>query len=256
MLLAIIPNTGRYVSSYVYKYDQQLKTPAVFFVCEFSNLGSMILRGFFFKKMNVGHHFHFTADETLRIWDSSGPPNSTAQIHAHNGEVLTCDWSKYDPNLICTGGVDRTVRCWDLRQSSFPLATLEGHTQAVKRVKCDPFKSGRLASCSYDFTVRLWEIGKPATPLLETIAHHSEFTFGLDLSALEEGKVSVAKAVIFLGYGEQVSLLSCCIIIIVGANPFDTLYVIGYIALSIMMQCLNDLPMTSYMDHIKHARRI
>lgn len=37
---------------------------------------------------------------------------------------------------------------------------------------------------------RLWDIGQPVTPLVETIAHHSEFTFGLDFSPLAPGKVS------------------------------------------------------------------
>ena len=129
------------------------------------------------------------ADETLCIWDSTHPPNSTTQFHAHDGEVLTCDWSKYDQNLIFTGGVDRTIRCWDLRRPTLPLATLSGHTQAVRRLKCDPFHGGRAVSCSYDFTVRIWDIGSPMAPLLETIQHHSEFTFGLDLSSLEAGKV-------------------------------------------------------------------
>ena len=31
--------------------------------------------------------------------------------------------------------------------------------------------------------------GDQPTPLVETISHHSEFTFGLDLSSLEAGKV-------------------------------------------------------------------
>ena len=133
----------------------------------------------------------FAADETLRLWDSAHPPNSVTQVHAHTGEVLACDWSKYDPNAIFTGGVDRTIRCWDLRQPSLPVATLSGHTQAVRRIRCDPFQSSRLASCSYDFTVRVWEMGRPISSLVETISHHSEFTFGLDLSALEAGKVRV-----------------------------------------------------------------
>lgn len=37
-----------------------------------------------------------SGDETLRLWDSAHPPHSTASVHAHSGEVLSCDWSKYD----------------------------------------------------------------------------------------------------------------------------------------------------------------
>lgn len=145
------------------------------------------------RQYNTLQHYYLIilADETLRLWDSTQPLSSVTQVHAHSGEVLACDWSKYDQNLIFTGGVDRTIRCWDLRRPSLPVATLSGHTQAVRRIKCDPFQSGKLVSCSYDFTVRVWEMGKPISPLVETIAHHSEFTFGLDLSTLEAGKVKV-----------------------------------------------------------------
>lgn len=139
---------------------------------------------------HLPHTFASVAsDETLRIWDSTHPPNSKMQLHAHSGEILTCDWSKYDQNLLFTGGVDRTIRCWDLRQPSLPVATLSGHTQAVRRLKCDPFHGSVLASASYDFSVRVWDVGKPVSPLVETIAHHTEFTFGLDFSSLEAGKV-------------------------------------------------------------------
>lgn len=35
-------------------------------------------------------------DNTLRIWDISAPPHAQQTIQAHDGEVLTCDWAKYD----------------------------------------------------------------------------------------------------------------------------------------------------------------
>lgn len=126
------------------------------------------------------------------MWDSSQPPGNSciARMQVHSGEVLACDWSKYDENVLFTGGVDRTLRCWDLRRLSLPVFTLEGHTQALRRIKCDPFRGERIASCSYDFTVRFWDVGRPpAQQLLHTVAHHSEFIFGLDLCALEAGKV-------------------------------------------------------------------
>lgn len=38
--------------------------------------------------MSVGDH-------TVRIWDT-GTPGQVQVIAGHGGEVLTCDWSKYD----------------------------------------------------------------------------------------------------------------------------------------------------------------
>ena len=123
------------------------------------------------------------------MWDLN-QPHPTATCHAHSGELLSCDWSKYDPNILFTGGVDASIQMWDIRQLSSPILRMVGHTQAVRRVKSDPFHGNIVLSCSYDFTVRVWDIGKPSSPLMETIRHHTEFTFGLDLSALEQGRVS------------------------------------------------------------------
>ena len=42
-------------------------------------------------------HFICPGDNTLKIWDISAPPHAQQTIRAHNGEVLTCDWARYDP---------------------------------------------------------------------------------------------------------------------------------------------------------------
>jgi hypothetical protein len=44
-----------------------------------------------------------------QIWDYRGVA-SAQTVAAHDYEILSCDWSKYDDNLIITGSVDKTVR--------------------------------------------------------------------------------------------------------------------------------------------------
>lgn len=102
-------------------------------------------------------------------------------VPAHQAEILSCDWCKYNENLLVTGAVDCSLRGWDLRNVRQPVFELLGHTYAIRRVKFSPFYASVLASCSYDFTVRFWNFSKP-NPLLETVEHHTEFTCGLDLS--------------------------------------------------------------------------
>ena len=67
---------------------------------------------------------------------------------AHRNEVLTCDWNKYDENIIITGSVDRSIAIWDLRNSYQPMATLNGHDLAVRRVKCSPHSGSIIGSVS------------------------------------------------------------------------------------------------------------
>lgn len=50
----------------------------------------------------------FIGDNTLRIWDISAPPAAQQTIRAHSGEVLTCDWAKYDPVSISENTPDLT----------------------------------------------------------------------------------------------------------------------------------------------------
>lgn len=122
-----------------------------------------------------------SGDNTLKIWDISAPPHAQQTIRAHNGEVLTCDWARYDSNLVFTGSVDTHIRGWDLRNTVAPVIDLEGHQYAVRRVKCSPHNRSQLASCSYDFTVRTWDFRNSPHPL-ESIEHHTEFVVGLDFN--------------------------------------------------------------------------
>uniref|UniRef100_A0A8C7T7S2 Peroxin-7 n=1 Tax=Oncorhynchus mykiss TaxID=8022 RepID=A0A8C7T7S2_ONCMY len=122
-----------------------------------------------------------SGDGTLRVWDVKTGRCRLA-IPAHKAEILSCDWCKYDQNVIVTGAVDCSLCVWDLRNVRQPLSRLRGHSYAIRRVKFSPFNQTMLASCSYDFTVRLWDYSRTEQPLLETLEHHSEFVCGLDFN--------------------------------------------------------------------------
>lgn len=119
-------------------------------------------------------------DGTLRVWDVKAGSCRLA-VPAHKAEILSCDWCKYDQNVLVTGAVDCSLRVWDLRNVRHPVAQMMGHSYAIRRVKFCPFYKTVLASCSYDFTVRFWDYSK-TQPLLETLEHHSEFVCGLDFN--------------------------------------------------------------------------
>ena len=156
-----------------------------------------------------------SGDKTLKIWDAncthlstpllrifvlicglmrrqnqyrilSAAEKSAQTINAHDYEILTCDWNKYNEFMLTTGSVDKSMRTWvrprppthlcflpsrsfetdvrtshaspiflmrpccaqDIRNPSRPVRTLMGHQFAVRRLKCSPHNPRTIASCS------------------------------------------------------------------------------------------------------------
>ncbi|SCV04515.1 LAMI_0H16754g1_1 [Lachancea mirantina] len=125
---------------------------------------------------------------------------------AHNGmETLTCDFNKYRPHIVCTGGVDNMIKVWDLRMvrkvsanARQPMSINEicGHQLAIRKVSWSPHHSNMLLSTSYDMTCRVWQdlsdnggrpTGKtnsvdPRNGCRKIFQYHTEFVFGADWS--------------------------------------------------------------------------
>lgn len=51
-----------------------------------------------------------------RRLSSPGPraaePSSVATLPAHDFEILTCDWNKFNENVLVTGSVDKNLKVW------------------------------------------------------------------------------------------------------------------------------------------------
>lgn len=130
-----------------------------------------------------------SSDGSLNVYDLNEPSSSmkgAIKIPASNSELLSCDWNKYNQNIIVTSSVDGLINGFDIRfPSSPPLFVLPGHSRAIKRVKCSPFKESIIASVSYDFTTRIWDVNHlnaNVSPLVLTMQNHTEFVYGLDFS--------------------------------------------------------------------------
>ncbi|XP_067676661.1 peroxisomal targeting signal 2 receptor-like [Haliotis asinina] len=129
-----------------------------------------------------------SGDQTLRVWDARKPNFPTRVVPAHSGEILTCDWCKYDQNVLFTGGVDGLIRGWDIRNTQQQVCELRGHQYAIRRIRTSPFMATKLISCSYDFTTRIWDYTRPEA--LEVIEHHTEFVYGLDFNLHVPGQIA------------------------------------------------------------------
>lgn len=154
-------------------------------------------------------------DRHLNIWDIRNRQSTSIQeqggsikknmimnIAAHNHEILSCDWNKYNKNLIATGSCDRSIKIWDLRNVSKPMIVLEGHRFAVRRVKFSPFNSSCLMSVSYDMSVKFWDFNiniQSGTngqaninmnPMIASYDHHTEFVIGCDYNLFHQNLVA------------------------------------------------------------------
>ncbi|XP_046664428.1 peroxisomal targeting signal 2 receptor [Homalodisca vitripennis] len=130
-----------------------------------------------------------SGDGTLRIWNSLVPQRASMTLKAHDAEVLTCSWCKYDQNILATGGSDGLIRGWDLRNFIAPIFEQKGCEYAVRRIQFSPHHLSVLASVSYDFTTRIWDF-KASSEAIETIKHHSEFVYGLDFNQHVQGQIA------------------------------------------------------------------
>lgn len=130
-------------------------------------------------------------DAMLHIQDLSAPgPMPVQSIQAHQHEILTVDWNKYNEFMLVTGSVDKTLRVFDLRNLTGPVQILHGHQLAVRRVKTHPHHESQLVSASYDMSVNVWDLN--VGQMIQHFDHHTEFVLGVDLSLFEENLMATA----------------------------------------------------------------
>lgn len=135
-----------------------------------------------------------SADSTLRVW-SVRDLKPSLTIKASFGEVLSCDWNKFNEFIITTSDTNGLINVWDIRSPNNPLVTLFGHSKAIKKVKFSPFRESIIGSVSYDMSTRLWDTMSNTlshtqtlsnnllnNSLLYTSQQHTEFVYGFDFN--------------------------------------------------------------------------
>ena len=145
-------------------------------------------------------------DRTLLLWDQRKPSTQMNQTQTGNGkngaailsipghqhEILSCDFSKYDKNLIATGSCDTSIKLWDLRKIEKPFCVLAGHKYAVRRIKFSPHHPTMLMSVSYDMSAMFWDYMARPNPMLSRYDQHTEFVVGCGFNLFIENLVATA----------------------------------------------------------------
>lgn len=87
------------------------------------------------------------SDNLLNYFDIRTPNKLVFSIKAHAGEVLCCDFNKYNETIL-TGSTDNFIHLWDIRNAAKPANSFLGHRYAVRRVKFSPFRQEVFMSAS------------------------------------------------------------------------------------------------------------
>lgn len=77
------------------------------------------------------------------------------------GEILSCDWNKYTPQLLAFSSQDGGVSTVDLRHvprnaEKMAVRLVGKHGLPARKVKWDPHNGTRLLSAGYDMTCRVY----------------------------------------------------------------------------------------------------
>lgn len=131
-----------------------------------------------------------SGDGTMSIWNTKQSPRRPCMsILVTNSEVLSCDWCKFDENIIACGSSDSLINIFDIRLcSKGPFCTLFGHQKAIRRLRFSSHYQSLISSISYDFSTKVWDYlavnpsYNHCIPLLMTHYNHCEFVYGLDFS--------------------------------------------------------------------------
>ncbi|KAM7279416.1 hypothetical protein ACFE04_006550 [Oxalis oulophora] len=93
-------------------------------------------------------------DCTLRIWDVR-QPNFTMLLAAHDFEILSCDWNKYDECLIASSSVGKSIK---LMVEDALVWKYDHHTEFAVGIDMSVLVAGLLAGTG-DELVYVWQQG-------------------------------------------------------------------------------------------------
>lgn len=139
-----------------------------------------------FSPFNKNTFASVSCDGTLKLWDSACTSRAIMTVKDEdNAELLSCDWSNGDQNIVVTGSSDGLVRGFDIRKLTKPAFELYGCDSAIRRVQCAYGAPYKIAASSFDSSTRVWNAIESSEPT-ETFFHHTEFTYGVDWSPFNQ----------------------------------------------------------------------
>ena len=96
-----------------------------------------------------------SGDSVCCFWNVESQ-NEIMKLEDHDGDVMSCEISPIDRNVVITGSCDSTAKAWDLRTGKCTF-TFRGHETDINSIAW--FPSGQqFGTGSDDSSARLWDI--------------------------------------------------------------------------------------------------
>ncbi|WRT63205.1 uncharacterized protein IL334_000108 [Kwoniella shivajii] len=113
-------------------------------------------------------------------------------------EILSCDWNKYDPNLLASSDKNGSIKLWDMRSVSNNVngnierngRQIGKHHLATRKIAWSPHKRDIIASTGYDMTCKVWNINSPNP--IHVHSEHTEFVMGINWALFDPGLLASA----------------------------------------------------------------
>ena len=106
------------------------------------------------------------------MWDHTISKPNISTVKAHDGEVLSIDFNKYEEQIV-TASIDKSIRLWDLRNLAMPVNILQHHRYPPKKVRFSPHAPWLLGSGGYDMNVHFYDLRDQSEPLKFKGTQHS-----------------------------------------------------------------------------------
>ncbi|KAL5521189.1 hypothetical protein ACEPAG_9112 [Sanghuangporus baumii] len=123
-----------------------------------------------------------TSSERMLIWNLLLVNKTSIEfiLQAHYRAITDINWHTFDPDVVCSTGIDSWIWAWDIRQPQKPAFGLCAFNAGGTQVKWNR-KDGNILASSHLDEVLIWDRRKGSIPVSRVKAHDGKI-YGIDWS--------------------------------------------------------------------------
>ncbi|KAL5504871.1 hypothetical protein ACEPAH_7534 [Sanghuangporus vaninii] len=130
-----------------------------------------------------------TSSERMLIWNLLLVNKTSIEfiLQAHYRAITDINWHTFDPDVVCSTGIDSWIWAWDIRQPQKPAFGLCAFNAGGTQVKWNR-KDGNILASSHLDEVLIWDRRKGSIPVSRVKAHDGKI-YGIDWSHSKRNEI-------------------------------------------------------------------